>query len=189
MSHNGKNVLLNLLELNMIEHTVKYTTSKAHLIYFSFYHTLRQNSVRVMFAIPIIFLGWRLAVFADSHHFPLYLKMAIVAAGVLAIIILILGIHLLMSLLIHAGTGKSVLTTHTITLNENDVVEDNPVGHTNQSWKSIVEVLRTGNFILIYTQRHAAHLIPLNAFASRQAADDFYNFAYSAVKKSRVGDP
>src|SRR5262245_32236799 len=168
----------------MIQHNVKYTTTKAHLIYFSFYHTLRQNSVRVMFAIHMIFLAWRLSIFADSHHFPLYLKIAVIAAGVVAVIILILGIHLLMSLLIHAGTGKSVLTTHTVTLTENDVVEESAAGSSNQNWKSIVDVRRTRNFILIYTQRHAAHLIPLNAFVSQQAADEFYNFAHSAFMKS-----
>jgi hypothetical protein len=168
----------------MAEHTITYETTKAHLIYFSFYHTLRQNSVRVMFAIPIIFLGWRLSVFADSHQFPLYLKIAIVIAGVLAILFLILGIHLLMSLLIHASTGKNVLTSHTVTLDENGVSETTPVGNSNQNWNSIVDVLRTHNFILIYTQRHAAHLIPINAFASRDAADDFYRFAFQHWKES-----
>lgn len=168
----------------MAEHTITYETTKAHLIYFSFYHTLRQNSVRVMFAIPIVFLAWRLSVFADNHQFPLYLKMAIVAGGVIAIIFLILGIHLLMSLLIHAGTGKSVLTTHTVTLNENGISEVTPAGNSNQNWKSIIDVRRTRNFILIYTQRHAAHVIPLSAFASRQAADGFYNFAQSCFMKS-----
>jgi hypothetical protein len=137
-----------------------------------------------MFAIPIIFLAWRLTIFADERHLPFYLKLVMVTAGVLSIIILILGIHLLMSLLIQAGTGKSVLTTHTVTLNEDGVVEDTPVGHTNQNWKSIVEVRRTRNFILIYTQRHAAHLIPLNAFASHEAADDFYKSALQHWKES-----
>lgn len=168
----------------MLDHTIKYTTTKAHLIYFSFYHTLRQNSVRVMFGIPIVFLAWRLSIFADDHQFPFYLKMAIIAAGVLAIIFLILGIHLLMSLLIHAGTGKNVLTTHTVTLNENGVSEVTPAGSSNQNWNSIIDVCRTRNFILIYTQRHAAHVIPLNAFASREAADDFYKFALHHWKEA-----
>jgi YcxB-like protein len=170
----------------MIEHTVKYTTTKAHLIYFSFYHTLRQNPVRIMFAIPIIFLAWRLSVFADTHQFPLYMKIAIVVAGVFAIILFILGLHLVMSLLIHAGTTKNsgILTTHTVKLTDSGISEDTPAGHSEQNWKSIVEVQRTQNFILIYTQRHAAHLIPLSAFASRQAADEFYNFAQSSLEKA-----
>jgi hypothetical protein len=76
-----------------------------------------------------------------------------------------------------------------VTLTENGISEVTSAGSSNQNWKSILEVRRTKEYILIYTQLHAAHVIPLNAFASRQAADDFYNFAYSAVKKSRVGDP
>jgi YcxB-like protein len=170
----------------MTEHTVKYTITKAHLIYFSFYHMLRQNVIRVMFAIPIIFVAWRLSVLADHRHFPFYLKITVVVAAILAMMVLILSLHLVMSLLIYAGRGKDpgVLTSHTLTLNENGIIKVTPFVHSDQNWKSVVEVRRTRNFILIYTQRHAAHLIPLGAFASRQEAAEFYNFAHNHWKEA-----
>jgi YcxB-like protein len=170
----------------MAKHTIQYTTTKAHLVYFSFVHTLRQNAVRIMFAMPIIFLAWRVAVLANSRKLPLYLTIAIVAAAILGTIVFILCLHLAMTLLLFKGRGKDsgVLTAHTITLTEDGINEVTATGHSDQNWKSIVEVIRSRNFILIYTQRHAAHVIPLSAFASREAADEFYDFALSAFKKS-----
>jgi YcxB-like protein len=170
----------------MAEHTITYTNTKSHLVHFSFTHSLRQPVVRIMFALPIIFLAWQLFQLVEHRQYPMFLKIAIVVGGVLIAVIFILGLHLAMSSFLFMGRGKNpgVLTAHTVTLNENGVSETTPAGSSNQNWKSILEVRRTANFILIYTQRHAAHLIPLNAFPSRQAAHDFYNFAQSAFMKS-----
>lgn len=169
----------------MIEPTVTYTNTKADLVYFSFTHSLRQTVVRIMFAIPVIFLAWQLIQLVEGRPFPIYLKAIIVLVGILAAITFILGLHFSMSTFLYLGRGKDLgtLTKHTVTLTENGVTEVTSAGHSDQNWRSILEVRRTPKFILIYTQRHAAHVIPLNAFASRQAADEFYDFALSAVKK------
>lgn len=169
----------------MTEHTITYTTTKAHLIYFSFVHTFRQNAIRLLFAIPIIYLAWRLIVEVNRRQFPFHLKLAIVSAAILALIAFIFLLHLMMTLLLYKSRGKNpgVLTTHTVTVNENGIDSVSAAGNSHQTWSSIVEVRRTRNFIMIYTQQHAAHLIPLSAFASRQAADDFYNFAFNHWKK------
>ncbi len=170
----------------MAEHTITYTTTKRHLIYFSFVHTFRQNALRVLFAVPLIYLIWKIIIEVNRRQFPFQLKLAIVTAAILAYIVFIFLLHLTMSLLLYMSRGKNpgVLTTHTVTLNENGVNSVSAAGNSHQTWSSIVEVRRTRNFIMIYTQQHAAHLIPLNAFASREAADEFYDFALSAFKKS-----
>jgi hypothetical protein len=174
----------------MAEHTITYTNTKADLVHFSFSHSLRQTVVRIMFAIPVIFLAWQLLQIVEHRNYPMFLKVAIVVGGVLIAIGFILGLHYAMSTLLFIGRkDRGVQGSHTVTLTENGISEVTSAGSSNQNWKSILEVRRTKEYILIYTQLHAAHVIPLNAFASRQAADDFYNFAYSAVKKSRVGDP
>jgi YcxB-like protein len=170
----------------MIEPTVTYTNTKADLVYFSFTHSLRQTVVRIMFAIPVIFLAWQLIQLVESRQFPIYLKVIIVLGGILVAITFILGLHFAMSTFLYMGRGKDpgALTKHTVTLTENGVNEVTPAGNSDQNWKSILEVRRTSKFILIYTQTHAAHVIPLNAFTSSQAADEFYDFALSAFKKS-----
>ena len=170
----------------MIEPTVIYTNTKADLVYFSFTHSLRQTVVRIMFAIPVIFLAWQLIQLVESRQFPMYLKVIIVLGGILVAITFILGLHFAMSTFLYMGRGKDpgTLTKHTVTLTENGVTEVTSAGHSDQNWKSIIEVRRTPKFILIYTQIHAAHVIPLNAFASSEAADEFYDFAHSAVKKA-----
>jgi YcxB-like protein len=174
----------------MMEHTIKYTTTKAHLVYFSFVHTFRQNALRVLFAIPLIYLVWKIIVEVNRRQAPFHLKLAIVIAVILAYVVFIFLLHLMMTLLLYMSRGKNpgVLTTHTVTLNENGIDSVSAAGNSHQTWSSIIEVRRTRNFIIIYTQQHAAHLIPLSAFASREAADEFYSFAYSAVSKNRVGD-
>ncbi|MCI0444873.1 YcxB family protein [bacterium] len=134
----------------------------------------------------MIYLIWKIIIEVNRRQFPFQLKLAIVTAAILAYIVFIFLLHLTMSLLLYMSRGKNpgVLTTHTVTLNENGVNSVSAAGNSHQTWSSIVEVRRTRNFIMIYTQQHAAHLIPLNAFASREAADEFYDFALSAFKKS-----
>jgi hypothetical protein len=168
----------------MAEHTITYTNTKAHLVRFSFTHSLRQTVVRIMFAIPVIFLAWQLIQLVEHRQYPTFLKVAIVVGGVLIAVLFILGLHFSMSSFLFMGRGTGVLTSHTVTLNENGVSEVTPGGSSNQSWKSIIDVRRTRDFILIYTQRHAAHVIPLIAFASREAADEFYNYAFQHWKES-----
>jgi hypothetical protein len=168
----------------MAEHTITYTNTKADLVHFSFTHSLRQTVVRIMFGIPIIFLAWQLFQIVEHRQFPIFLKIAIVLVGVLIAIAFILGLHYAMSTFLYMGRkDQGVQGSHTVTISENGVTEVTPAGSSNQNWNSIVEVRRTQRYILIYTQLHAAHVIPLNAFASRQAADDFYNFAVAAAKK------
>jgi hypothetical protein len=168
----------------MAEHTITYTNTKAHLVRFSFTHSLRQTVVRIMFAIPIIFLAWQLIQLVEHRQYPTFLKVAIVVGGVLIAVIFILGLHLSMSSFLFMGRGTGVLTSHAVTLNESGVSEATASGNSNQNWKSVIDVRRTRDFILIYTQRHAAHVIPLNAFASHQAADDFYKFALHHWKEA-----
>lgn len=169
----------------MTEHTITYTTTQAHLIYFSFVHTFRQNALRVLFAIPLIYLVWKIIEEANRRQAPLLLKLAIVIAVILAYIVFIFLLHLMMTILLYmARKNPGILTTHTVTLTENGVDSVSAAGDSHQTWRTIVEVRRSRNFIMMYTQQHAAHLIPLKSFASRQAADEFYNFAQSCFMKS-----
>lgn len=169
----------------MAEHTITYTNTKADLVHFSFTHSLRQTVVRIMFAIPVIFLAWQLFQIMEHRQFPIFLKMAIVLGGVLIAIGFIMGLHYAMSTFLFMGRkDRGVQGSHTVTLTENGINEQTPAGHSDQNWKSIVEVRRTQKYILIYTQLHAAHVIPLNAFASREAADDYYKFALHHWKEA-----
>lgn len=172
----------------MIEHTITYTTTKSHLIYFSFVHTFRQNALRVLFAIPLIYLVWKIISEANRRQYPFQLKLAIVIAVILAYIVLIFLLHLMMTLLLHMSRGKNpgVLTTHTVTLNENGIDSVSAAGSAHQTWSTIVEVRRSRHFIMIYTQQHAALLIPISAFASREAADSFYKYAVQRWKEARI---
>jgi hypothetical protein len=170
----------------MAEHTIKYTTTKAHLIYFSFVHTFRQNAIRVLFAIPLIYLLWKIIAESNRRQDPFQFKVAIVTAVILAYIVFIFLLHLMMSLLLYMSRGKNpgVLTTHTVTLNENGIDSVSATSNSHQTWSTVVEVRRSRKFIMIYTQQHAAHLIPISAFASREAADEFYSFAPNSWKDS-----
>lgn len=138
-----------------------------------------------MFGIPVIFVAWQLFQIVESRQFPIFLKIAIVLAGVVIAISVILGLHYAMSTFLFMGRkDQAVQGSHTVTISENGVNEITPAGASNQNWKSIVEVRRTQRYILIYTQLHAAHVIPLNGFTSREEADDFYNFALHHWKKA-----
>ena len=86
----------------------------------------------------------------------------------------------ILRLLKEYGPNKGQLGWHKLVLNASDLVETTAVGESRTLWPGVDRVEQNENYIFIYTQPHAAHIIPKRAFNDGQAAESFYHFARSS---------
>ena len=76
-------------------------------------------------------------------------------------------------LLSEVKQDKGQLGRHKVLLDENGVVESTTVGESRTSWAGIDRLEQNREYIFIYTQPQAAHIIPKRAFDSPHEAQAF----------------
>ena len=84
------------------------------------------------------------------------------------------AIHKLLS---EVKRDKGQLGRHKVLLDEDGVVESTAVGESRSSWAGIDRLEQDREYIFIYTQPHAAHIIPKRAFNNSHEAQAFYELA------------
>jgi tetratricopeptide (TPR) repeat protein len=72
---------------------------------------------------------------------------------------------------------KGLLGRHTLKLDEAGLLESTAVGESRTLWAAVDRVEQNGEYIFIYTQPIAAHIVPKRAFDNAQAAESFYQLA------------
>jgi len=85
--------------------------------------------------------------------------------------------HAILELLKEEKPGRGQLGTHKVILNEAGLVESTAVGESRCSWAGVDRVEQDQQYIYIYTQPHAAHIIPKRAFNNLHEAESFYQLA------------
>ena len=80
---------------------------------------------------------------------------------------------------------RGQLGWHKITLAEKEIVEATAVNETRRSWAGVDRIEQSKEYIFIYTDPHAAFVIPKRAFDSLGAAESFYQSAL--VRKEAAG--
>jgi hypothetical protein len=89
------------------------------------------------------------------------------------ILFLMLLLYLLVILFNLRGSNPTVFTSHTVTISDKGVTEITPVSHSEQTWNSVHDIQHNRDFIFLYMQRNAAHVIPRSAFSSSENAEIF----------------
>jgi hypothetical protein len=73
--------------------------------------------------------------------------------------------------------NKGLLGRHKVVLNEGVLIERTAVGESRLLWAGVDRVEQNEEYIFIYTQPNAAHVIPKRAFDNAQLAESFYQLA------------
>ncbi len=81
---------------------------------------------------------------------------------------------------------KGQVGRHRIVLDEAGVFESTIVGEMRTSWAGIDRLEQDRDYIFIYTQPHASHVIPKRAFSSPQEADGFFELARLNKESNQV---
>ncbi len=83
--------------------------------------------------------------------------------------------------------GKAPITTHGLTLTDAGVEETSPGGDTFCSWRGIPELARTAEHLFLFVGPAGAHIVPVAAFPSKDAADAFFAAAQERKASAERG--
>ena len=85
-----------------------------------------------------------------------------------------------------SSKNKTVLTDHTLTLNEESFFEETVYNRTEQTWNSVQKLARTRRHILIYIAQYLAHVVPRRAFQDDAEWNAFYQFCVERTKDTQA---
>ncbi len=157
---------------------IKYTLEVADMVAFHRHfmskpmgRALRRRNFFVGSAVAplvsLLFLGMGVEIYAMA-----VVVMLIVYA---ALFFLLSGVLSRMSArqIAKAADQPGVYGEHEIELSDDEVVETTSVNKNHYRWSGIVEIERTSEFLLFWLNAMTAHIVPLRAFESPKAAEDF----------------
>ena len=75
------------------------------------------------------------------------------------------------------GRNSGTIGKHAITLHAENLTEQSDAGQATFKWETIEKVVKTDDFILIYTSSLQAHVIPRRSFATVESYNAFFNEA------------
>ena len=74
---------------------------------------------------------------------------------------------------------RSVICEHTVTLEDDAIVEVTPFNESRNLWNGIYRVVDAADYIYIFISLHSAHIIPKRAFTDGESTRRFYERAVS----------
>jgi hypothetical protein len=170
--------------------SVTYTLEARDLRAFQCYCRKAVPGLRRMRRVMLLVLGglslWIVAS-ADlpQEHQPIVVRIA-VALTVIIIFLLFLGLWTLLELALTRLMQWRMLTTekncgllceHTITLNDQALVETTAVSEAKNTWSGICQINEDRDYIYVFLTLHSAHVIPKRASPSPEGAAGFVHRA------------
>jgi hypothetical protein len=101
---------------------------------------------------------------------------AFIAVAVMFTVLSVLGII--------SRRNKTLLTEHTVTLDDVSFTEETIYNKSDCKWASVQKLARTKKYIFIYLAQHLAFVIPRRAFRDQGEWDSFYEFCKLRVGKT-----
>ena len=87
------------------------------------------------------------------------------------------------------GTNRSVLCEHVLEITPDGLVEKTPFNETRTAWNAIEAVEQTKDFLFIYIQSNAAHIVPIKAVAEGDVFEFRKQLAAHVAAESPASPP
>ena len=167
---------------------VTYKKSKKEIFYIYWYRMLR---IRILYLMAVLFpVGFVLLDLSKNQSCTPSI-ISIVTTFLyhfIHLVILYGGLLLIFSIIsiISKKVVNQVMIQTTTKIAEDGIVIETPQNTTHFTWAGVVDVRQTKRFMFLYVSPNGSYAIPKRAFASAQAAEDFYRTAYDywqAAKK------
>ena len=165
--------------------TIRYENTFRDMMAFCFYHYPRTPMV-----IGVYGVGFALVSLALIQALPgnasLVVKITTFLIMDLIAFLVIAGFcAVLVVLSMVSRRNKTLLTDHTITLEDGSFVEETAYNNTDHKWTGVQKLARTRRHIFIYVSQHAAHVIPRRAFRDDTEWDSFYEYCRQKIPKAQ----
>lgn len=166
---------------------VRYTNTFRDLIGFNLYHLPRTGVMQIVFIAAIVLHAWSFGPSVRKLDDSLPMKVSVFLTSLLLVLGALVVIQFLLVLLTYLPSkNKGLLTEHVVRISDDGIVEETAFGTTTSTWSAVPKVGQTRRRIFLYTQQHAAHIIPKRAFPTPDAATQFVEFAQARIGGKRV---
>jgi hypothetical protein len=165
--------------------TITYQNRLSDLWRFSAYTYPRRRAFLILNGLMVVVFSFMLVPAVTKSGRGLLLNTLVFLTMLVAILAFInLGTLLITLISYVPSRNSSILTTHTLTLDESGVAEETPTGHTHTKWSGIVNVRQNRSFIFLYVSEYGAHVVPKRAFAAAADAQRFFQLAKERQRAS-----
>jgi len=165
--------------------TISYKNTFGDILRFWLYHQTR-SPVTIGLLTVIVFMTSYFTITSIPRDEDLIVQLItfVVAEGfVLGLFFGLIGAVTVLSMI--SGKNKTLLTEHTITLQEDSFTVETTYSKTVSKWPSAQKLGRNKSYIFIYVSQHAAHVVPRRAFHDEDQWNAFYDFCKARMEPKR----
>jgi hypothetical protein len=147
---------------------IEYENKFSDILMFHAVHQLLSPVVQGFFLLIFLFIFW------SELNFKGEFVSAAITAGIWYLAIWIVQ-FVFNVLYLYSRKNKSVLTKHTVEIQDEAFFEETKYNRSYFFWNGIVKVVRRPGFVAVYVTPHMAHIIPKRAFGSKARMLSFIN--------------
>ena len=164
--------------------TVSYKNTFKDMAWFLLRCSLQPRQLIVVLIVPIAVAFHMM--YALSEENPVYALVIVFLLIVTILSIIIFAINFFVAILLMISKSNKVfLCEHTITVNEEMLIEETEFNRSEHYWKGITKITRTHEYIYLFVSRNMAHIIPVKVFKDSNSVEEFVNFCKTMKSKSR----
>lgn len=90
------------------------------------------------------------------------------------------------ALYLYSRSNVTVLTTHTIEIQEDAFFEETKYNRSYFFWHGVLKIVRRPGFVAVYVAPHMAHVIPTRAFESKSQLNEFLRLVDFKIKSNKL---
>ena len=162
---------------------IEFNNTFSDILRFNASHQFRNIPVQVLFLLVAFLISY-----AQYSYEIDGVRQSTIAGAVVTGIIWYAGIWLIQLLFnvfyLYSRKNKSVLTTHTVELQDKAFYEETPYNRSYFYWEGIAKIVKITGFIAVYVTPHMAIIIPNRAFTDDQHKQQFYNKLQSNLENA-----
>jgi hypothetical protein len=166
--------------------TIRYRNTFGDIMAFCFYHYPRSPLVigTIVVGMGVLSFVFIQAIPSEFTTMAKIITFLVLEALAFLLFAGLIAISVVLSMI--SSKNKTVLTDHTLTLNEESFFEETVYNRTEQKWNSVQKLARTRRHILIYIAQYLAHVVPRRAFQDDAEWNAFYQFCIERTKDTQA---
>lgn len=152
---------------------IKYRLKYWDTFRFNLFHFKMSKTTKYILLAYVAFISWQMWNAIEHPPIVKVLMILIIIGGFLGLSLLLFTP--LLALLLLRRKHRDWYIDHTITIEDDSLVEDSANGRIKTKWGDILKIAKTRNLIFAYHEPKGAHLIPRRAFQTSGEFDLFFH--------------
>lgn len=154
---------------------IEYENKFVDIVIFNAAHQLLSFAVQIFFI--LLASGITVMEFLYQPRNPL----RAVIIGLIAYVVMWLVQLIFNIFYLYSKKDKAILTKHIVEIQDDALYEETKYNRSYFYWNGVNKIVHRAGYIAVYVTKHVAHIIPANAFNSRNQRNKFFNLVNSKI--------